>query len=634
MSEFKLDSSIFCSYCQRNFTTLYEFKNCGHKICVSCLFQRIFINNIQDFTGVAMINVKCKCGNGDLDETLNDISSIIMKKTQLDEKNKDDEPSEETKMCPKHSNCYLNYYCIECFNYVCKKCQAEELNEHHTHRVLSCLKLKRTIKNNIEQNLFLKFEDNSFKIICDNISTEIQNEVETFNRTIEKVDEFIKKICDFREEYIKKYKVELKNIVQNFKILKVYYMNYYKDLKIAKENKEKCNDINFLRYVNNISYEFEDMKIEHNETLTKKISEFTNFLDKLKKGNSKLINAKYFFTEGRRDYIMEPNYLNKVHDKYISSLVELSNERILTSSRQDFSMKIFKEDEENNIYKQVKEITGKCGCVLYSKENNLIFSGDGDGVISIFEERKNNDYIKTTTLSSHKKAINTIAKISEDTIVSGGADCRLIVWKLSDLDKQYYNINTIAMDRIITNVIALFDSRIVFTCDDGIIYIYKQDESFGKKQKNITDYILDQTLKDKHKGMVNCLCQLNNSYIVSGGAEKIEGKTKIKDKSIIVWRSEKDNSYVYSQTLKGHNGNITCLIQLRDGNFASSSNDHTIKIWKEKKVENCDYVTYEMAYNLEYPHGIYKLIQLEDDRICAASSTFQILFWRNRSGSY
>ena len=225
--------------------------------------------------------------------------------------------------------------------------------------------MKRTIKNNIEQNLILKFNDNSFQIVCDNISTEIQKEVEMFNKTIDKIDELIKTICDFRNEYIKKYKVELKNIVQNFKILKVYYMNYYNDLKIAKENKEKCNNINFLRYVNNISYEFEDMKIEHNETLAIKISEFTNFLEKLKKGSSKLINAHYFFTEGKRDYIMEQNYLNKVHVSYISSLVELTNERILTSSRKDFSMKIFKEDEENNIYKEVKEIKGKCGCVLY-----------------------------------------------------------------------------------------------------------------------------------------------------------------------------------------------------------------------------------------------------------------------------
>ena len=126
--------------------------------------------------------------------------------------------------------------------------------------------MKRTIKNNIEQNLILKFNDNSFQIVCDNISTEIQKEVEMFNKTIDKIDELIKTICDFRNEYIKKYKVELKNIVQNFKILKVYYMNYYNDLKIAKENKEKCNNINFLLYVNNISYEFENMKIEHNET--------------------------------------------------------------------------------------------------------------------------------------------------------------------------------------------------------------------------------------------------------------------------------------------------------------------------------------------------------------------------------
>ena len=454
-----------------------------------------------------------------------------------------------------------------------------------------------------------------------------------FLQKSKKIDELIKTICDFRNEYIKKYKVELKNIVQNFKILKVYYMNYYNDLKIAKENKEKCNNINFLCYVNNISYEFEDMKIEYNETLAIKISEFTNFLEKLKKGSSKLINAHYFFTEGKRDYIMEQNYLNKVHVSYISSLVELTNERILTSSRKDFSMKIFKEDEENNIYKEVKEIKGKCGCVLYSKETNKIFSGDADGVISIFEERKNNDYVKVNTLSCHQKAINTIAKISDDKIVSGGSDCRVIVWKMNEFG-QYYNTTPIKMDKIITNVIALFDERIVFTCDDGIIYIYKQDDNFEKEQKEITDYILDQTLKDKHKGMVNCLCQLNNSYIISGGAEKLEGKTKIKDKSIIVWRSDKDNSYNYSQTLKGHNGNITCLIQLRDGNFASSSIDHTKKIWKEKKVENYDYFSYEMAYNLEYPHGIYKLIQLEDDRICGTSSTFQILFWRNRSGSY
>ena len=77
-----------CFYCQRNFSTLFEFGNCAHKICTNCLFQRIFIYNIQDFKGVDTINVKCKYGKGDLDQTLGDVSSIIMKKTEMDEKKK------------------------------------------------------------------------------------------------------------------------------------------------------------------------------------------------------------------------------------------------------------------------------------------------------------------------------------------------------------------------------------------------------------------------------------------------------------------------------------------------------------------------------------------------------------------
>ena len=575
-------------------------------------------------------------GDWGLGQTLNDVSSIIMKKTQIDEKNKDDDTREEMKLCTRNNhNCYLNYYCIECFNHVCKKCTAELTNEHHTHRVLSCAKLKRTIKNNIDQNLILKFDDDSFKVICNNISLEIQKEVQMFNKTIEQIDNLIKGICDFRDEYIKKYKIELKNIVQNFKIIKIYYMNYYNDLKIAKENKEKCDNINFLRYVNNISYEFEDMKIEHSDTLSKKITEFSIFLDKIKKGSEKFINVQYYFTEGKREYMME-NYINKAHDSYIMSLVELSNDRILTACRKDFLMKIFQEDEDGG-YKEVNKIKGTCGCVLYSKEKNRIYSGGADGVISIFEERKLNEFGKIMTLSSHDKPVNTLARILDDKndkIVSGGADCRLIIWKLSDLDGQFYNIQTIKMERMITQVISLFDSRIAFTCNEGIIYIYKIDDNFEKQQMEITEYIEDQVLKDKHKGIVSCLCQLNNGYMVSGGSDKNEGKKIIKDRNIIVWRNE-NNYYFYNQTLKGHNGNISSVIQLRDGNFASSSADHTIKIWKLKKQENEEIFMYEMAYDLrEFQHGIYNLIQLEDDRLCATSSKNQIVFWRNRSGSY
>ena len=88
---------------------------------------------------------------------MNDVSSLFIKKKKSDEINKGKEIIEELKICEKHSNEYLNSFCVECFQYVCKKCMEETLNEHHCHRILSCSKLKQTIKNSIEQNLFLRY---------------------------------------------------------------------------------------------------------------------------------------------------------------------------------------------------------------------------------------------------------------------------------------------------------------------------------------------------------------------------------------------------------------------------------------------------------------------------------------------
>ena len=636
-----------CYYCQRNFSTLYEFTNCIHKICTNCLFQRIFINNIQDFTGTNIINVKCKCGKGDLDQTLGDVSSIIMKKTELDEKNKDRDTQEEIKICPNHKKnvFYLNHYCIECFTHICKECQSQEKNEHHTHRILPCGKLKKIIKNNIEKNLFLNFDSENFKVLCDDISKKIQNEVEiNFNQTLNSIDSNIKSLCEFREEYVKKYKEEIKSIIQTFKIIKIYYMNYYNDKSIVKENEKGkgnlCNNINFLRYVNNISYEFGGFKIEHNNEIDKFSLEITNLLKKIKQSQNekKLLTYDFYFTELKRDYMIE-NIIPNVHGSYITGLIELNNERLLTSCRKELLMKIFQDDDEGNGYIEKVQKNGACGCLLYFEDKNRIFSGDINGIISIYEElspkTKPNEYSKTQTLQNHDGAINSLSRISENQIISGGVDGKVVIWE--EQDKVFLPIDSIKMDRPIIVVLGLFDSRITFCCDDKKIFIYKVNEAFVNIQKGICKYIEDEILI-KHKGRVSCLCQLNNSYIVSGGTEKVDGDKKIFDHYIIVWRT-KNNKYICSQILKNHEHGINSIIQLRDGNFASSSIDRTVKIWKPK-IENEDnintrYESYELIYDLrQYDHGIHKLIQLKDDRLCATTSKNQIVFWRNRSGSY
>ena len=629
-----------CYYCQRNFSTLYEFSKCAHKICTNCLFQRIFINNIQDFNGAEKITVSCRCKEGYLVQHLSDVSSIIMKKTEMDEKNKNEDTQEqEIKICPNHKKnvFYLNHYCIECFTHVCKECQSNQTNDHYCHRVLPCGKLRNIIKNNIENNLFLNFDSENFKVLCDGIAKKIQSEIDIdFNKTLKLIDSSIKAFCEFREEYIKKYKEEIKRIIQTFKIIKIYYMNYYNDKKIVKEQGNLCKNINFLRYINNISYEFGKFTLEHNINIDNRFKKINDILSEIIKSD-KLINYEFYFTETKRDYIIE-NIIPNVHSSYITGLVELSNDRLLTSCRKELLMKIFQDDEEGTGYIQKIQKKGPCGCLLYLEETNRFLSGDINGVISIYEEKnpksKPNEYEKTQTLQNHDGPINCISRMSGNQITSGGADGRVVIWE--EQEKVFLPLDTIKMDKPIIVIIGLFDSRIAFSCDDKRIFIYKKDDSFINMQKDLCKYIEDEVLI-KHKGRVSCLCQLNNSYIVSGGTEKIEqDKQKTPDHYIVVWRTV-ENKYICSQVLRDHNSGINSIIQLRDGNFASSSVDHTVKIWKPKKEksDNIEYEKYELVYDLrQYEHGIHKLIQLKDDRLCATTSKNQIVFWRNRSGSY
>ena len=64
--------------------------------------------------------------------------------------------------------------------------------------------------------------------------------------------------------------------------------------------------------------------------------------------------------------------------------------------------------------------------------------------------------------------------------------------------------------------------------------------------------------------------------------------------------------------------------------MASSSADRTIKIWGlnkyKQRIDNKVEFILEQSLN-EYKHGLYKIIQLEDDTIVANSSDNYLVFW-------
>ena len=79
---------------------------------------------------------------------------------------------------------------------------------------------------------------------------------------------------------------------------------------------------------------------------------------------------------------------------------------------------------------------------------------------------------------------------------------------------------------------------------------------------------------EKHKGKVNCMCNLNNGYFASGGADL----NKRIDHNIYIWK-EFGGQYTSSQKiLNAHDADINSLILLRDGRIASASKDRSIRI--------------------------------------------------------
>ena len=104
------------------------------------------------------------------------------------------------------------------------------------------------------------------------------------------------------------------------------------------------------------------------------------------------------------------------------------------------------------------------------------------------------------------------------------------------------------------------------------------------------------------------------------------------DHNIYIWKP-KDKGFELEQVIiNAHQEDVNYIILLRDGKMASSSPDRTIKIWGVNKNKNTidNKIEFVMEQLLnEYNHGLYKMIQLEDDTIVANSSDNRLVLWNH-----
>ena len=603
----QLETCDFCHTSGINFDNL----SCSHKICIICLYRRFFIQNISELEGLCdSIVIKCgKCQTGFITKTLDDLIELYNKKTNIMNDIKENQQSTDVKKCQSHQ-LLKEYLCLDCCEHLCKKCKSNENNTHYNHNIMSNEKVSKNLKAEIS-NIPLKFKvkdlfEHNWNIISKKFK---ESSMENFNETLDQINELAKAIEAFKKEYETKYKIELTKIVKTLKVLKLYYTDYYTEKDEALNGKE----IETLRFINSIRNELVNMEMSKDVSFSQKLNDAKNILDNLRISSNKFnFNIKLKYDKLKMNYNFEYE-IKSAHDKFITSLLTLKDEKILTTAR-DFSMKIWEEKTEQ--YTMEKKIEKGCGnviCALPIENDKILTSTITNSSIYMWGANPKEGLSIEQSFSLHSDIVLSMVKLENGNLVSSGKDNMVIVWTKNE-GGFYEEKQSIKESRPILKLIALKDNKFGYTSDDGILIIMAET---GEEKK------YEKLCEINHEGRILSLCELKNEMLFTGGTG-LSGK---KNNQIYVWKPDKEKGYTRLQVLSGHKADINDIIQLKDGRIISSSRDRNLIIWRENKVDNeIKYVKDEVLS--EYPHGMFLLAQLKDGRICTSTSNNSLIFWR------
>lgn len=622
-----------CYFCNKEYSNCTIISCCSHRICPLCLYERIFSNHIQDLQGQNELRIKCKCENGYLIKTLEQIVEIIKEKEKYELEQKENNSNKIIEGCECSSNenkrgkKFSIYFCLDCLKFVCKQCKSDIKNVHLKHRILKSKYLIQTIKYNIEKTKLKNSQtSDNFLDRIENLSKLFENLIkEKFNKIVLQLDDIIIAAKNLREFYINKFKKELGLYIETFKFIKIFYLNYYKD----KENElkikdERENNIYKLKLLNNISYEFVNMSINHAPFFEQEILKIKNCIDKLQNtelDDYKLIEGEFTFEKIKKGFRITEK--NQVHQKFINALIFTKNNNYIVTSSNDYYMKIWDPNSLKNPKQEEKEKIVN----LYGLKNGKILASSDNNILIYEFNNEKKKYEQSQSLTKHYKQITALSELDDGTLISGSLDKKIILWEEDPITKLYREKQYITTQKEVQIILALNDFKIAYSGnEDQTINILGTKTDLA--QKIVSKEYYEICKLKEHEGKVSCMCKLNQDYFVSGGGSIL--KEKKEDYNIYIWKPD-GNKFSKAQIIKkAHESDINSIILLRDGRFASASRDRTIKIWSISHENIDNKIEYVLSQNLnQFNHGLYKMIQLDDDKIVSTSSDNYLVIWRN-----
>ncbi len=435
---------------------------------------------------------------------------------------------------------------------------------------------------------------------------------------LEKIQE---KICIFNDYSINEILEEINYLeAANFQIIKDSNKNILK-IKFIILRKEKFLIVN-LEEDKNMKLTNSDLVIYYNNIIEKKdsiILELKKIIDKqeekikllkeqlkIKKVNKNQIQKpKEEETNEEKNYdsyndfnikLKEPIHKLNLHTNIVYCLAILNDGRLVSGSN-DNSMIIY-----NKVTYQpdliIKEHTNSVFCIIQLSSGELV-SCSADNQIKIFNI-KGNEYEVLQTLKYHTNSVYKIIELKNKTLVSCSGDSSIIFYFKDNLEyKKDYQMSTngscssviqtkdneICYSESNNNSIVFFDllERKIKTsisniskysgCRAWFIMMTKDLLVIPGENKisiiNVNHYNVARIIEVPGSSWICGICILNENMILTGDFTEI----------IRQWRIEGDNLILVSKKEKTHDTYVNVLLNLGNGQIASGSDDHSIKIW-------------------------------------------------------
>ena len=162
---------------------------------------------------------------------------------------------------------------------------------------------------------------------------------------------------------------------------------------------------------------------------------------------------------------------------------------------------------------------------------------------------------ESRVFSGHSDAVDAIAVLDSNRVVSGSRDNTLRVWNLETRESRVFSGHSDAVDAI-----AVLDSnRVISGSRDNTLRVWNLETR-------------ESEVLEGHSGAVDAIAVLDSNRVVSGS----------RDNTLRVWNLETRESRV----LKGHSGAVIELTVLDSNRVVSRSWDGTLRVWNLETRES------------------------------------------------